>query len=215
VGRRAPHVDAPPSVRTDGSACHRTTQSFTTPWLALSHHSTPQGMVYASWGQGIESEVVPNRSRYTNAGQALPALKSRQSKWATSTNGALRWTASRCSTSTAPSGRRRRLRRGAHLHAGGGWPARHRGLSKATLEWRAGAWSLRASALWLRPAAKSQQTGAERPATDQCAERTASRLQATYNVAALPGLACWASSRTRAGAGAARQQRADTGLDPR
>ena len=34
--------------------------------------------VYASWGQGIESTVTPNRSRYTNAGQVLPALKSRQ-----------------------------------------------------------------------------------------------------------------------------------------
>ena len=35
-------------------------------------------MIYASWGQGIESEVAPNRTRYSNAGRALPALKSRQ-----------------------------------------------------------------------------------------------------------------------------------------
>ena len=35
-------------------------------------------MAYLSWGQGIESEVAPNRARYSNAGQSLPALTSRQ-----------------------------------------------------------------------------------------------------------------------------------------
>lgn len=53
-------------------------QSFTTPWLGLSYALDAQLLAYASWGQGIESEVAPNRSRYSNAGQALPALKSAQ-----------------------------------------------------------------------------------------------------------------------------------------
>jgi iron complex outermembrane recepter protein len=66
------------SVRTDGSRATDYTQSFTTPWLAVSYSFAPEQMVYASWGQGIESEVAPGRSRYTNAGQTLPALKSRQ-----------------------------------------------------------------------------------------------------------------------------------------
>jgi iron complex outermembrane receptor protein len=66
------------SVRTDGSRATHYQQSFTTPWLGLSYALSGQHMVYASWGQGIESEVTPNRSRYTNAGQALPALKSEQ-----------------------------------------------------------------------------------------------------------------------------------------
>jgi iron complex outermembrane receptor protein len=36
-------------------------------------------LAYASWGEGVESQVVPNRpSQYTNAGVVLPALKSRQ-----------------------------------------------------------------------------------------------------------------------------------------
>jgi iron complex outermembrane receptor protein len=35
-------------------------------------------MAYASYGEGVESVVAPGRSRYTNAGQPLPALKSRQ-----------------------------------------------------------------------------------------------------------------------------------------
>lgn len=66
------------SVRTDGSRPIDYSQSVTTPWLALSHAIAADWLVYASWGQGVESEVAPNRSRYKNAGQALPALKSRQ-----------------------------------------------------------------------------------------------------------------------------------------
>jgi iron complex outermembrane recepter protein len=66
------------SVRTDGSRATHYRQSVTTPWLGLSYALSSQHMVYASWGQGIESEVTPNRSRYTNAGQALAALKSEQ-----------------------------------------------------------------------------------------------------------------------------------------
>ncbi len=55
-------------------------QSLTTPWLAVSQQLGGGTLLYASWGQGIESSVAPNRKRYTNAGQALPALKSRQSE---------------------------------------------------------------------------------------------------------------------------------------
>ena len=53
-------------------------QSFTTPWLALAYSLSPATMAYASWGQGVESEVVPNLPIYRNANQVLPALKSRQ-----------------------------------------------------------------------------------------------------------------------------------------
>ncbi|MBK1687964.1 TonB-dependent siderophore receptor [Rubrivivax gelatinosus] len=53
-------------------------QAVTTPWMALAWQWTAATMVYASWGRGVESAVVPNRPRYANAGQALPALKSRQ-----------------------------------------------------------------------------------------------------------------------------------------
>ena len=66
------------SVRTDGSRATDYAQAFTTPWLAGTWQWSPRTMSYASWGQGIESDVAPNRPRYTNAGQALPALKSRQ-----------------------------------------------------------------------------------------------------------------------------------------
>lgn len=68
------------SVRTDGSRRTRYQRSINTPWVAASYQLTPAHMVYASHGQGVESEVAPGRARYTNAGQALPALKSRQTE---------------------------------------------------------------------------------------------------------------------------------------
>lgn len=77
LGLRNTHLDRQ-SVRTDGSRPIDYAQSFTTPWTALSYAFAPEQMVYASWGEGVESEVVPNRSRYTNHGEALPSLKSKQ-----------------------------------------------------------------------------------------------------------------------------------------
>ncbi len=67
------------SVRTDGSRPSSYEDGLTTPWLAASYKLGSDINAYASWGQGVESEVVPNRSaQYTNAGAGLPALKSRQ-----------------------------------------------------------------------------------------------------------------------------------------
>ncbi|MDB5730804.1 MAG: TonB-dependent siderophore receptor [Variovorax sp.] len=67
------------SVLTDGTGPTGYTQSLTTPWLAASYALQPGLMAYASWGKGVESQVVPNRaSQYSNAGVALPALASRQ-----------------------------------------------------------------------------------------------------------------------------------------
>ncbi|WP_299513563.1 TonB-dependent receptor, partial [uncultured Limnohabitans sp.] len=66
------------SERTDGSRAVQDERSFNTPWVALTHQITPAYLVYVSYGEGIETDVAPNRSRYTNAGQALPALRSEQ-----------------------------------------------------------------------------------------------------------------------------------------
>ena len=66
------------SERTDGSQAVQDERSFNTPWLALTHQITPAYLVYGSYGEGIETDVAPNRSRYNNAGQALPALRSEQ-----------------------------------------------------------------------------------------------------------------------------------------
>lgn len=69
------------SVRTDESDPQAVaySQQFTTPWAALGWQAWAGGFVYASAGQGVESEFVPNRaSRFSNPGQVLPALRSRQ-----------------------------------------------------------------------------------------------------------------------------------------
>lgn len=67
------------SVRTNGSRPTHYDQSLTTPFLAATYQVAPQALVYGSWGQGVESQVIPNKpSQYLNAGQALPALKSKQ-----------------------------------------------------------------------------------------------------------------------------------------
>lgn len=82
------------SVRTDGSRSTAYTQNVTTPWLAATWQLNPSQMAYASWGQGVESEVAPGRPRYTNQGEPLPALKSRQWELGLkSDDGTQRWNA--------------------------------------------------------------------------------------------------------------------------
>jgi len=67
------------SAKTDGSEATSLQQTVTTPWAALSWTVRPTTTLYASWGQGVEAEVVPNRpADFTNAGEVLPALVSTQ-----------------------------------------------------------------------------------------------------------------------------------------
>jgi iron complex outermembrane receptor protein len=66
------------SARTDGTRASDYKQNLNTRFLAASYQLNPSNMAYASFGQGVESEVAPARSRYTNAGIALPALTSKQ-----------------------------------------------------------------------------------------------------------------------------------------
>ena len=67
------------SVMTDGSQAGSYNQGVTTPWAAVSYQWAPQSTMYASWGQGVESQQVSNNPAiYSNPGQVLPALKSRQ-----------------------------------------------------------------------------------------------------------------------------------------
>ena len=62
----------------DGNAPTDYRQSFTTPWIALSHQLTDHDMVYLSWGEGVESNVTPNNPNYRNPGQPQPTTLSRQ-----------------------------------------------------------------------------------------------------------------------------------------
>jgi iron complex outermembrane receptor protein len=149
--------------------------------------------LYASWGQGVESDVAPNRSRYTNAGEPLPALKSEQSELGLKIDEAT-WAASFTAFD---------IRRPAAVDLGRcdddgtctrlvDGNARHRGV-EASGDLRLGAVTLRASTQWLR----AQREGASN-ATDNglsptnVAERSA-RLAVIWQVAAVPGLSTQAS----------------------
>lgn len=185
------------SVRTNGSRATSYAQSFTTPWVALAWQVQPSLMAYTSWGQGIESEVAPNRTRYTNAGQPLPALKSRQLEaglkhrsntlqWQVAVFDVSRpqWGDIQVSTglpSDACSDTDRCTRR-----ADGS--ARHRGL-EAEAEWQWRAWSLRGSFLTL----KALREGSADPASDGLrptnVPASSVKLQVAYNLASVPGLA--------------------------
>jgi iron complex outermembrane receptor protein len=66
------------SAKSDGSQFVSDQRSFSTPWLAATHKLNADQTIYASYGEGVETEVAPNKSKYTNAGQALPALRSKQ-----------------------------------------------------------------------------------------------------------------------------------------
>jgi iron complex outermembrane receptor protein len=183
---------------TDGSQPTAYRQSFTTPWLALSWAWSAQTQAYVSAGEGTESEVVPNRPLYANAGQALPALKSRQLELGVKHAGdTFDWRVALFDTK----------RPAAHdFHVDDGAPAAgdctdtdacvrrsdgsadHRGV-EAEAEWRGGAWSLRGSAMLLRARrAGSDDTLLNGLRPTNVPARSV-KLQAAYNVAGLPGLA--------------------------
>jgi iron complex outermembrane receptor protein len=67
------------SAKTDNTNQVQDERNVTTPWIALSHAISTATNIYASYGQGIETEVTPNKtSTYANAAQALPVMRSYQ-----------------------------------------------------------------------------------------------------------------------------------------
>ena len=178
------------SVLTDGSEATHTAQVLTTPWLALMQALNPQQQVYLSWGQGIESDVVPNRPQFTRPGQALPALKSSQIELGFKHHGDA-WDGSiaafgirrpQASDIGACDGSVASCR---HVIDGN---ARHRGM-EAEGQWQLGAFTLRASAMLLR----ARREGGADPATNGLRPTNVPdnslKLQSVYPVAGLPGLA--------------------------
>lgn len=167
-------------------------QSVTTPWLALSHEFLPRHMVYVSWGRGAESDVVPNRARYTNAGQALPSLKSRQVELGMKgQSDSLRWgvayfdikrpvtsdLGTDCFDDTTGDTCTRQFDGNAH----------HRGLEGGAT-WDLGAWRLNTSAMWLharREGAADAGLDGKRPVN---VPGHTVKAGVEYRVDALPGL---------------------------
>ncbi len=177
------------SVRTDGSRATRYDQDVTTPWLALSHAFNPRDLAYLSWGQGVESEVAPNRTEYSNAGQALPSLKSQQVE-AGFKHGepTLDWQVAAFD-----------IQRPAWRDVGScvlaatctrqaDGQARHRGV-EAEVDWRVGAWNLRGSAMALQARREGSADSTLNGLRPTNVPSSSLKAQAAYNVAALPGLA--------------------------
>jgi iron complex outermembrane receptor protein len=175
------------SVRTDGTVPTPLEQSFTTPSIALGYTFARDQMVYASWGQGVESNAVPNRAGYTNAGQVF-TTKSRQTEIGLKgASDAFDWNLAAfdiqrprtedfgsCDTDNTCT---TQLDGTQH----------HRGI-EANAGWRQGAWTLRGGTQWLR----ARIEGSQDPTVDgkeptNVPSRTL-KLQAGYDVAAVAGL---------------------------
>ena len=179
------------SERGDGSRAVAYEQTVTTPWAGLAWSPSAATMLYASWGQGVEVEVVPNRpSRFVNFGEALPALKSQQiemgAKW--QINPRMLLTAAVFSIDK-PYADDRATASGVPLRVAGGKEARHRGLELSAAGRADEALSLQASLAVL----DAKFTKAVDPALIgervTNVPRVKTSLFADYKIAALPGLA--------------------------
>ena len=176
------------SVRTDGSRATDYSQSFTSPWLAASLELGAGQMLYASLGRGSESEVAPNRSRYTNRGTALPVLQSRQFEvgikgerenlsWNLAAFDITRPAFADVGTCDADDTCTRQ--------ADG--TARHRGL-EASGALRSGPWWLQGGLQWLHARRQGSATASVNGQRPPNVPALAVKLQTHYSVAAWPGL---------------------------
>lgn len=177
------------SVRTDGSRATAYAQAFTTPWLAATFALSPATIAYASWGQGVESTVTPNRRFYVDAGQALPALRSRGIELGLKQRGAMAdWSIAAFDIRRPEWADLGACVEDASCLRQADGVARHRGL-EGEAQWRLGAWSLRGSALWLH----ARREGSQQPGLSGLQPTNVPayslKTQAAYNVAAVPGLA--------------------------
>ena len=179
------------SVRTDGTRPTGYGDGITTPWAAVSYALQPGLLAYASWGQGVESQIVPNRtSQYLNAGEALPALSSRQ--WEFGLKGgdeALNWQLAWFDIKRPMTNLDACSRLGLTPCEGGhDGTAVHRGL-EAAAQWTQGPWRLAGSASFIDAKRRGSEAepaiNGQRPTN---VPRQVVRAQAAYRLAAVPGL---------------------------
>jgi iron complex outermembrane receptor protein len=175
------------SIGTDGSGPPPYDSSITTPWLGLGYQIVQGPLLYASYGQGVESVQVPNRPEYGNGGDVLPVRKSRQQEiGAKGGDNAWNWQLAwfrivrpmtnidACGTSCTGS------------YDG---EAVHQGL-EGTLGWRGGPWQLDGGATVLdakrRGSTETPTLNGTRPVN---VPKLVLRGRASYTVASIPGLA--------------------------
>jgi iron complex outermembrane receptor protein len=163
-------------------------QSFTTPFIAFSHAWAPDQLVYASWGRGVQSEVAPNRSRYTNAGEPLPALQSRQSEVGVKgSHDDTEWNAALFEIRQPLFGDSGRCDADDTCTRRADGEQRHRGL-EASVATRLEAWTLRAGLQWLHARVEGVSSAAIDGKEPSNLPARTLKLQADHRVAALPGL---------------------------
>jgi iron complex outermembrane receptor protein len=135
-------------------------QNVTIPWAALTHALDDATLVYASWGRGLETGVAPNQPFYTNAGEPLPALKSRQVELGIKRRGSRYRAGLALFDIERPQPETLANADGSATYAVDG-SARHRGV-EAQFGWDAGAWRGDASLLLL----DAERQGASDPTLD-------------------------------------------------
>ena len=178
------------SERSDGSRAVAFEETVTTPWAGLAWTAAPGTLLYASWGQGAELEAVPNRpTKFANAGQVLPALKSTQTELG------VKWQAQPRLLVTAalfniekPFADDQPTASGIPLRVAAGKTARHRGLELSAAGQLDSQWSVQAS--W--SALDAQYTAAVDPSLVgqrvTNVPKSKGSLFADYKVAAITGL---------------------------
>jgi iron complex outermembrane receptor protein len=183
------------SITNSGTEATRYLQNFTTPWLAGSWTVIPGGTLYASWGKGIESEVVPRLPQYRNAGQALPALESRQTELGfKQAGGESSWGVAAFEISRPAYTRpRSELCSGADsCERVSDGEAVHRGI-EAQAQTRLGAWTLGGSAMLLRARLEGSADPTLEGGRPANVPARSLRLFASHRLAALPGLDTYAA----------------------
>jgi iron complex outermembrane receptor protein len=200
------------SPASDGLRATDYKQIGTAPWLAAAFEFSPQAIVYASRGEGLESEVAPNRSRYTNAGQALPALKSRQSELGakvsgTSGAGGEGWLGWQVALAVFDIERPVFADVGACNGADSctrlvDGVARHRG-AEVSASLQAGRWTLGGSAMGLQARRGGARDAAANGLRPLNVPASSLRLNAEYRTPGVPGLALWAAVAAEGGRRAA------------
>lgn len=184
------------SVTTSGTEATRYDDSFTTPWLAGSWQASEALMLYASWGQGVESDVAPNRPTvYDNAGQPLAAAKSRQSELGVKYEREdLRWSAAAFDIRRpvyGDLGPCTRIGVADCTRALDG-NTRHRGF-EASAHTRLGAWTLAGSVMWLHARREDSADDALNGTRPTNVPAQSARALVGYDPSSLPGLNVFAA----------------------
>ena len=179
------------SVRTDGSRPTDYSDGLSTPWVAASYAIQPGLLAYASWGKGVESQIVPNKpSQYTNAGEALRPLTSRQ--WEIGLKGgqdALAWQLAYFDI-TRPTTNLDACNRLGLTPCEGRYDgsAVHSGL-EGSAQWRGGPWRLAGGITLIDAKRRGSEiepgTNGQHPTN---VPKQVARAQAAYRIAAVPGL---------------------------